>query len=418
MKTLLTTLLLAAIMIAGDALAKLPQPDTSLDILVTLQSSSAAPVSGGMDAPYRKRKRYATAVDVQLLAAEIANDFAIVEISRWPIRSLSVLCIVYRVADETTRDSIIERLQKDPRVDSAQRLQRFDTLAAADYDDTLVGLQRGLDVMGIREAHRYAKGRGVNIVVVDSAADPQHEDLAGRIGSVRVFTDSRQAANGGEHGTAVVSLIAANANNARGIVGVAPEASIDLFVACWPEAESAQAVCDSFTLAKAFDALVDSKAQIVNLSLAGPYDPLLDRLLEEVSANGALIVAARPAADRQQLHFPASRAGVISVQSGDLPHAVMQVAMRDNGAVRDLHAPGERIVVALPDNQYDFRSGSSLAAAHISGVAALLLSASPSASLAAIESALRHSERRADNGLLSVHACEAMRVSDASRVCQ
>jgi subtilisin family serine protease len=352
-----------------------------------------------------------------LLAAKVAGDYALEEIAHWPIRSLSVLCVVFRVADTDDRDVVIDLLRADPRIESAQRLQRFTTHAPATqaYDDTHIGLQRGLEIMGVPAAHRYSRGRGVDIAVVDGPADVQHEDLQGRITAIHDFTDRHDAPDA-EHGTAVASVIGASANNARGIVGVAPESDIEVYVACWKEADAETAVCSSFTLAKALDALAADSADVVNLSLSGPYDPLLERLLAKVARTGAAIVAARPVQERPGTRFPASLDGIIGVTSGDRIGIAMPASTRGAAGSEALHAPGERIVVALPRDHYDFRSGSSLAAAHVSGVAALLLSVSPNLSSIRLVRYLRASERHAPDGI-SINACAALRLADASRTC-
>lgn len=399
---------------AGDR-----QPDAAQDILVTLDARTAAPASGGVGAPYRKRKRYPVSLDVQMLVDELGRDYELREIARWPIRSLSVFCIVYRAADGGDRDSLLARIRADTRVESAQRLQQFETrsVGIGRYDDAYIDIQRSLDVMEIPAAHRLTRGEGVRVAVVDSTADVDHEDLAGRIQAVHVFT-GRQTAKYDEHGTAIASIIGANANNARGIVGIAPEASIEMYVACWTEADKSHSVCDSFTLAKALDALVPATPHIVNLSLSGPRDPLLERLLLAVRRAGTVIVAARPGENARDLRFPAGSEDVISVTSGDAPSGGGHMALLSTERSRDLYAPGERIVVALPRDNYDFRSGSSLAAAHASGVAALLLAVSPRLDQDALEDHLRRSHRRSGNGTGSINACAALQAIGASVDCR
>lgn len=407
-----------AVLVAADVWAQERRPDPERDILVMLESAEAAAVSGGMGPPYRKRKRYAVPLDTQLLAAEIAEEYALLEIGRWPMRSLSVICIVFRPTDDGERDELVSRLRTDPRIESAQRLQQFDTrtLAFLDYDDTYIGMQRSLAIMGVPAAHRYSRGQGIRIAVVDSAADVQHEDLQGRITALRDFTD-RHNPGQAEHGTAVTSVIGASANNARGIVGVAPEAEIELYVACWAQREPDHAVCDSFTLAKALDALAAKSADVVNLSLSGPHDPLLERLLAAIGRGGAIIVAPRPAPRAESSPFPANLDGIVSVTSGDEAVPAASVSLRSIFHSRDLYAPAERIVVALPSDNYGFRSGSSLAAAHASGVAALLLSVSPELTRDTLVGYLRDSQQGSPEGVRSINACAALRLADASRIC-
>src|SRR3989337_4087675 len=135
--------------------------------------------------------------------------------------------------------------------------------------------------MEIPGAHRYWRGKGVRVAIVDSHADAEHEDLKGRVTETFFLADGAGSEDW-EHGRAVASVIVANANNAKGIVGIAPESVIESYVACWAESKAINAVCDSFSLAKALDALLADGPDVLNLSLTGPYDPLLERLLEEV----------------------------------------------------------------------------------------------------------------------------------------
>lgn len=412
-------LAVAVLLGASAAFGDEREPDPERDVLVTLEVSGAAPVSGGIGAPYRKRKRYAMSVDVQLRAVEIARDYELLEIVRWPIRSLSVLCIVFRGADAEARDELVARLRADPRIESAQQLNRFDTRLSSggEYDDTFAGLQRSLAAMSVPAAHRYSRGRGIRVAVVDSAADVRHEDLTGRVSTIHDFTDARHARDT-EHGTAVASIIGASANNARGIVGVAPEAEIELYVACWSDEASSQAVCDSLSLARALDAVSTGNANVVNLSLSGPHDPLLERLLEEILKGGAVVVASHPGVVSDGTRFPASLDGVIAVTGGDTATGARPVSSLRPQSLDDLYAPAEKIVVALPRDEYDFRSGSSLAAAHASGVVALLLSAAPTLTRDAVADYLHASQQHSQAGTRSINACAALRLADRKTICR
>ncbi|MEX0707259.1 MAG: S8 family serine peptidase [Woeseia sp.] len=395
------------------------QPNPAQDILVTLEARTAVPASGGAGPPYRKRKRYPVSLDVQMLVGELGRDYKLREIARWPIRSLSVFCIVYRAADGDDRDSLLTRLRADTRVESAQPLQQFETRSAGtrSYDDALIDMQRSLNVMEIPAAHRLTTGQGVRIAVVDSAADVDHEDLQGRVRAVHVFTD-RPTTEDDEHGTAIASIIGASANNSLGIVGIAPEASIEMYVACWNEAGTLHSVCDSFTLAKALDALVPAGPDIVNLSLSGPRDPLLERLLLAVRRTGTVIFAARSGEDAGEPGFPAASENVISVASSDVLSGEEPLSPGSIDRRRDLFAPADRIVVALPRDNYDFRSGSSLAAAHATGVAALLLAVAPRLGQEALEEHLRRSQRHSADGRGSINACAALQAIGASADCR
>ncbi|MEX2496810.1 MAG: S8 family serine peptidase [Woeseia sp.] len=397
--------------------------DPDRDILVTFANDGANSVSSGIAAPYRKRKRYSIGADARQHAAGIARDYALVEIDRWPIRALSVFCVIYRPSADADRQAVLARLRSDPRVESAQLLQRFETLAGPvqEYDDTYVSLQRGIEVMQVYAAHQYSRGKGVRVAIVDSHADVRHEDLEGRLKKVHVFSDGSKAPHP-EHGTAVASVIGANANNARGIVGIAPDAVMELYVACWAKTAAANAasnaVCDSFTLSKALDAVLRDKADILNLSLTGPHDPLLARLLKELVAAGVVTVAAYAPQREGSQRFPANFEGVIAVRSSDERPGARYFPASERPSLSGIYAPGDQIMVALPNNDYDFRSGNSLSAAHVSGVIALLLAVSPNLSPEAIHGYLRKSQRGSGLARRSIDACLVLELADRARTCR
>ena len=404
-------LALGAVFIGGLALAN-ETPDPERDILVTFDNGAARAASAGLSTPYQHRKRYSIARSVRRDANALAEQYSLKKIEHWPIQSLSVYCFVYRVAEGVDRNEIISSLNADSRVESAQPLQSFETsLKSVDtYDDQYANLQYGLDVLGIAEAHRTSRGAGIRIAIIDSDVDRAHEDLKGRVHRVREFANRGESVDR-EHGTAIVSVIGARSNNAVGIVGVAPEARLELYVACWRGGASESAVCDTFSLSKALDAMLENPPDILNLSLNGPYDPLLERLIQQAIEVGVVIVAAGPSKGQAKKDFPSTMTGVIGVGTMQLNGSAEGVS---NTA---LFAPGNRILVAVPTNRYDFRSGSSLAAAHVSGVVALLLAVAPDQSAETIHGILQRSQVTELGSMISVNACNALNLVVLSDQC-
>jgi len=410
---------LLMILLSGTAMAEKGTADPARDILVTFSNVGASAVGSGINEPYRKRKRYSIAAQARRHASDVANDYALVEIDGWPIRSLSIFCFVYRVPPGISRNDVLDQLRADPRVESAQLVHRFETVEnpLPEYDDTYASLQRGLDVMDVSAAHRYSRGQGVRIAIIDSHADATHEDLKGRVTATHILADPGKPLNG-THGTAVASVIGANAENARGIVGIAPDAEMEVYVACWAEHSRFNAVCDSFTLAKALDALLQDTADILNMSLVGPYDPLLARMLKELVRSGVVIVAAQPAERSKAQRFPASLEGVIAVDSSDEQAAPGWNISTASAPLQVVRAPSEQIMVAVPDDAYDFRSGTSLSAAHVSGVVALLLAVSPNMPREIVQRYLLESQGVADPASASVNACVVLQLANPSRQCR
>jgi subtilisin family serine protease len=400
--------LAVAIAMFAPAAALAQDRDPEGDILVTFRNSSAQALV--TNAPYRARKRYTISAEAHRHADSIANEYGLRQVAHWPIRSLSVYCFVYRIAAGSDRDRIIEALGKDSRVESVQPLNVFETSVAAGdgYDDTYAELQHGLDSLDLTRAHRYSRGKGVRIAVIDSNADTRHEDLKGRVRRIEDFAGG-SADIDRNHGTAVTSVIVARTNNARGMVGVAPEAKLELYVACWSQEDFETAVCDSFTLAQALDTLLERPPDVLNLSLAGPEDGLLRRLLLAAHDRGVVLIAARPQDADGSLQFPANMDEVIAVSSS-------RSGIAEPG--NSVFAPGDQILDAVPDDSYDFRSGSSLAAAHVSGVVALVLAISPQSDTRAIQSVLLQSQAGTVDGRVSVNACTALRIADPSLGCE
>lgn len=387
-------------------------PNPTRDILVTFDNDAAQPGSAGLSAPYTHRKQYSISRQVRRDATAVATEYSLKEIGHWPIKALSVYCFVYRVPEGVDRKSIIATLNADARVESAQPLQSFETgtSTANVYDDTYADLQYGLEVLGIAAAHRTTRGAGIRIAIIDSHVDTDHEDLQGRIDRIRVFSNKGEAVDK-NHGTAIASIIGARSNNALGIVGIAPEATLELYVSCWSGGASKAAVCDSFSLSKALDAMLENPPHVLNLSLNGPDDPLLERLIQKSLEAGVVVVAAGPANTQAQKSFPSNMQHVIGVGTSPIKGSI------DGASSNTLFAPGNRILVAVPSDQYDFRSGSSLAAAHVSGVVALLLASAPDQSPDTIRNILQRSQPADAESVVSINACDALNLAGSAQHC-
>ncbi len=238
------------------------------------------------------------------------------------------------------RNTLLARLSKDRRVKLTQPLQTFATRTEG-YNDPYVGLQRGFQQMDVADAHPWSRGDGVKVAIIDTGVDIQHPDLRGSIASAVNFVDADDAQfQRDRHGTEMAGVIAAVANNREGIVGVAPNARLLIFKACWQARSDADAArCNSFTLARALTAAFAAHAQIVNLSLAGPDDPLLGDLIREGQHRGVLFVGAAALIRRRQpglMH----QAGVIEVASADNHSAERHGALR--AGPRDSHVASRR----------------------------------------------------------------------------
>ena len=337
------------------------QTDAQRQILVTLR---IAPTHFRPDADYTGDYLSAPGrVARRGVAQDLARRYHLVLVDDWPIPALNLDCFVMRVVGGVASAALLQRLSAEPRVAAAQPMHLYRTLAD---NDPLAPLQPVIARWHLAELHRLATGKHVTVAELDSGVELTHPDLRGQIGTARNFVDDGSY-RGESHGTEVAGIIAARANNGIGIAGVAPDARLLALRACWQGAQAQlTAICSSFTLAKALQFALQAHAQVFNLSLAGPADPLLAQLLQVALARRITIVAAiDPAATDGG--FPASLPGVLAV-AGDNDSRQLAGALR---------APGEDIPTTLPGARWGFVSGSSFAAAQVSGLVALLREVSP-----------------------------------------
>ena len=286
--------------------------------------------AGGSPRGYDSVTDYGPSAHARKTLREVESEYGLREVDSWPIEALGMHCAVLELPAGTDRISMLSRLQQDKRIRLTQALQTFDT--RTEYNDPYVGLQRGFKQMDVAAAHPWSRGEGVKIAIIDTGVDVDHPDLRGAVAVAANFvdTDDRQFRRD-RHGTEMAGVIAAAANN-EGIVGIAPGARLPVFKACWQAQSDADAArCNSFTLARALAAAFDAHAQIVNMSLAGPEDPLVGDLIREGLRRGVLFVGA--AADEGSTGSVLHQPGVIEVASSESRTAMASA----------VYAPGHEI---------------------------------------------------------------------------
>ena len=377
-------------------------PERYIVAAVDNGSLTLATHAGATPRAYDRLTAYGATSQARRLMRDLENDYGLREITSWPIDPLHMHCAVLEMPESANRDSVLAALASDRRVRLAQPLQTFATQTAT-YDDPYVGLQRGFQQMDVADAHAWSRGNGVKIAIIDTGADIEHPDLKGSVSTAANFVDDdTRRFRSDRHGTEIAGVIAAVANNREGIVGIAPDARLLIFKACWQVQEGIDAaLCNSLTLAKALVAALDAHVQIVNLSLAGPQDPLLRDLIAEGLHRGIVFVGAAPPSEPSGGARFLDQSGVLEVASSGSPPT--------NGS--PVYAPGREILTLLPDGHYDFASGSSLATAHVTGAVALLLAKNPQLTAVGIYRVLlkTSSHTPSDAGIFdSIDACAAV----------
>lgn len=377
------------------------QDSATRQIVIAIPQAPTVGVSllGAPELRHQRRRGYRAAPAVERVLQQLAREHALTRVEGWPIRSLEVYCEVYEVGPGISVESLLEQLSRDSRIVIAQRMNLFETLASS-YDDTYADLQTAIAQLDLESAHQVATGRGATIAVIDSSVDVRHPELRRNVEFSADLVGHAPSPRSGEvHGTAIAGVIAASANNAEGIVGIAPDVSIATLRACWAvEPGTAGARCSTFSLAKALEMAFDLAPDVINLSLTGPHDPLLAQLLVRIVERGIVVVTARPELEAAG-DFPASHPGVLVAQSPGSP--------RNTRWPHSIVAPADEILTTAPAAEYAFLSGTSLAAAHVSGVVALLLEEAPGIETGQILSLLQETSGAA-SGNESVNACQAL----------
>ena len=284
----------------------------------------------------------------------------------------------WKISDSRSVDDVVRELLASGDVKSAQRNNVF----KLQQDAALLGnpaktegdpAQYGLAKLRLPQAHALSLGADVTIAVIDSGIDTSHPELAGRIASSFDALGSKEGPH--LHGTSVASTIVAHGR----LMGAAPSSrllAIRAFGAQDNAAQDSSADSTSFVVIKSLDYAVANRAQIINMSFAGPKDKAIERSLAAAAAKGiVLIAAAGNAGIKSPPLFPAADRNVIAVSATDQSDRLFSASNR--GKYVAISAPGVDILSAAPDGKYQILSGTSLSAAYVSGVAALMISRSP-----------------------------------------
>ncbi|MFG1890018.1 S8 family serine peptidase [Micromonospora sp. NPDC049051] len=254
-------------------------------------------------------------------------------------------------------------------------------------------LERSVPQIGAPEAHRAGfTGRGIRVAVLDTGIDATHPDLTGRVAQRQNFTEESAPGDVVGHGTHVAATIAGTgaASNGRHR-GVAPDATLLDGKVC-----ETYGCPESAILAGMQWAAVDQRANVINLSLGGFDTPQLDPLEEAVNTltaqTGALFVISAGNSGRfAPVSSPSTADAALSVGAVDRDDSLADFSSRgprtgDDAIKPDITAPGVGIVAARSrdgvigepaGDGYVALSGTSMAAPHVSGAAALMAQKHP-----------------------------------------
>ena len=229
-----------------------------------------------------------------------------------------------------------------------------------------------LDFLHIQEAHKITKGAGTVVAVVDTGVQI-HPDLEGNV--LPGATTNGHSVEDGQvdlsgHGTAMAGLIAAHGREGRGALGIAPEAKI-LPVATKVNDDT----IGQKSIAQGIGWSIAHNADVINISSGGNPSVELRAAIESAIEADAVIVAASGNRPNREVGFPAAYPGVLAVGAVGRDGAL--AALSVSGEALAITAPGEEIMTTRLAANYGVGSGTSDAAAIVSGAAALVRSRFP-----------------------------------------
>lgn len=299
--------------------------------------------------------------------------------------------------------------------------------------DTIRDAQYWLDSLGITEAQRSSKGKGVKVAVIDTGIDTSHPDLKGVVTGGTDVSGAGQALGdkpigaASEHGTLVATLLAGRGNNGQeidrikaeneklknawekakkqaeeddedipeepeyetvprpaagpnGVLGVAPEAEI-LSVSLWMGGQNPAGIPVEEQIPQAVRWAVDNGAKVINMSLGSTspaWPESWDKAFKYAEDNDVVIVAAagNRSGGMSQVGAPATIPGVLTVAGVDESGQASKDSSTEGISI-GVAAPAEPLVGGMPGGDYARWSGTSGAAPLVSGVVAMIRSKYP-----------------------------------------
>ncbi len=272
-------------------------------------------------------------------------------------------------APRTTNREAEEAPHQTPR--HAEGVQQ-NVLTTTPNDEFFEPYQWNLDQIEIHEGWNLTGGQGVKIAILDTGVDPNHLDIAEKLGpGYNAFDDNTDFSDAHGHGTHVAGVAAALTNNVTGIAGISWDSTILPVKVLNDEGEGS-----SYEVAKGIYWAVDQGADVINMSL-GDYYPseLLHDAIRYAYEQDVVLIAASGNDNVQDPMYPAQYEEVFTV--GAVNDARNRAFFSNYGDHVDVTAPGEHIPSLFPDNNYVVMSGTSMAAPHVAGLAGLIRSLRP-----------------------------------------
>lgn len=273
----------------------------------------------------------------------------------------------YQITDGRSVPSVIAALESSTAIVNAQPNYTYQLTQSDDQKVT----QYANDRLRVAETHNLTKGAGAKIAVIDTAIDITHPEFAGaEIKTVNV-ADTIDV-NVDSHGTSMAGILSASGR----LTGISPDSAI-LGIAAFSKDATGKTFGNTWTISESLSIALEQNARILNLSFAGPADPLVEDGMNGAARRGMFpIAAAGNAGAGAAPLYPAAYQSVFAVTAVDASDNIYNQA--NQGDYIEFAAPGVQVVTLNNKNGFGVSSGTSVATAYFSGLVALILSTNPS----------------------------------------
>lgn len=360
------------------------------------------------DAPYEPGEILVeiASATAQQVSSRLIGTYSLTTLSRTQLNMLGTSLYRFRIPASREVEAVAADIAREPGVETSQPNWRYSlnqrqptvlinddggatpqqvtepkSVAAASPAEALP--QFALDMIDARKALNVSRGANVLIAIIDTGIEETHPELTGTV-AARFNAFPSQPFVPDTHATAIAGIVAAQ----RNLAGIAPDARILAVQAFTPTGKgdkgnkvAADAMDSgrgtSHRISVGLDWALMKGARVVNMSFAGPReDSLVARLIAKGDEAGVIYVAAAGnAGPKAPPAYPAAHPAVIAVTAIDEQRQLYSHA--NVGDYIALAAPGVDVMAPAAGNAYDLETGTSFAAAHVSAVAALVLSTSP-----------------------------------------
>jgi len=229
---------------------------------------------------------------------------------------------------------------------------------AYSLEDSYIAERWGISKIEVPQAWQITRGdQSVIVAVLDTGINKDNQGLADRVVAEVNFTGSPTSDDLYGHGTHIAGTI----------IAIAPECRLmNVKVA------DDRGRCEPSVVARGIIWAVDHEAEVINISLAMEASPDLEEAVNYAWSQGAIIIAAAGNRGRSEPSYPAYYSNCLAVAGTNQNDSLSLLS--SYGDWVDVAAPGFNIYSELPHDQYGYKTGTSSAGAHVSGIAALVFS--------------------------------------------